>query len=1078
MRNIQRSVILLLAAFAFIHASAQQQSVVRGRIYDSSDQTTIVGANIIEFDSEDRVVNGAVSNVNGDFVLQMRNPSNAVRISVIGYEIQEITPDFVNPMTINLAPSTVQFEEVTVTAVARDHTRLTNINQRDDASSTVRISMEEMQGAGFSSAADALQGRVTGMDIIAASGDPGAGSQIVIRGLSSMGNSRPLIVIDGIPQFRISSDFDLASADQEDISNLINIPLQDIRSISVLKDGASTAQYGSRGADGVLLIETQQGRLGRVQFDYEYRSSLNVQPPAIPLLDGNEYIMLQLEQWHNNRGVFVIPPEIAYDRDYPDFYNYSANTDWLGELTRNSLSHDHYFRLSGGGERTRYSTSFNYMNEGGTTINTSANRFSTRMNLRYFLSRRFEFSIQFNYTYNEWERNLTFNQWGRNNVNVREVAYVKAPNMSIWEYDAFGRLTGEYFNPIRTYQGSGQEYFNPIAVSNLGRNDRFENSLENTFRVHYRFSDLLQFRQTITFQYSGNKEKRFLPYNAIGVDWLSWTANRAEEGNGNSTQIRSESQLSFNSPWDPDVHELSGALNWITNQSGYEWMNIQSNKIPSTDIQDPAIGGQINWIGSGSGQTRELGALANLNYKLLDRYMVQTILRADSHSAFGAANRWGLFSGVSLGWRFSSERFFENARWLGESMFRASWGVSGRQPGDAYARFANYESGGMGSYLTYTAIGPQRIQLDNLRWESITSYDLGIDFNLFDDRIFMTAEVYEKITEDLLFERYDIPTSSGFNQLRFFNGGELHNRGWEFLVDYRVIRTTDWRWSLRFNTTQNKNRFTSLPENFNTEQSTAIGNEDYPMRVVVGEPIGSFFGFRYQGVYPTDADAVARDADGNIIYDSEGDPVPMTYLGSYVFRGGDPIYADINNDGQIDLNDVVYIGDSNPDFTGGFGSTLRYRNLDLTLNFHYRIGFDIINLVAMQTQGMRNRHNQSKAVLRRWRTQGQDEPGMLPRAYLDHPASNLGSDRYMERGDFLRINSVQLRYRLEDRYAQRISARSVNISLSMRNLYTFTNYSGQDPEVGQDASNPFWIGVDRANTPPPRITTLSLNVGF
>ena len=1078
MRNIQKSVILLLAVFGFIHASAQQQSVVRGRIYDSSDQTTIVGANIIEFDSEDRVVNGTVSNVNGDFVLQMRNPSNAVRISVIGYEIQEITPDFVNPMTINLVPSTVQFEEVTVTAVARDHTRLTNISQRDDASSTVRINMEEMQGAGFVSAADALQGRVTGMDIITASGDPGSGSQIVIRGLSSMGNSRPLIVIDGIPQSRVSSDFELATADTEDISNLINIPLQDIRSISVLKDGASTAQYGSQGADGVLLIETHQGRLGRVQFDYEYRSSLNIQPPAIPMLNGDEYIMLQLEQWHNRHGVFVIPPEIGYDRNFPDFYNYSANTDWLGSLTRNALSHDHYFRISGGGERTRYSTSFGYTNEGGTTINTSMSRFSTRVNLDYFLSRRFVFTVQFNYTNNDFERNLTFNQWGRNNVNIREVAYMKAPNMSIMEYDAYGRLTGEYFNPITSYQGSGEQYFNPVAVSNLGRNDRFENSLENTFRMRYSFNDWLLFRQTLSFQYNGNKEKRFLPYNALGVDWLSWQANRAEEGNGSSTQIRSESQLAFNSPWDPDVHEFSGAVTWITNQSGFEWMNIQSNKIPSTGIQDPAIGGQINWIGSGSGQTRELGALANLNYKLFDRYMVQTILRADAHSSFGASHRWGLFKGVSLGWRFSSENLFSNSSWLGESMFRASWGVSGRQPGDAYARFANYESAGGGNYLFYPAIGPQRVQLDNLRWESITSYDLGIDLNLFDDRIFMTAEVYEKITEDLLFQRYDIPTSSGFNQLRFLNGGELHNRGWEFLVDYRIIRTADWRWSVSFNTTQNKNRFNSLPDNFNTEQSTAIGNEDYPKRVVVGEPIGSFFGFIYNGVYSTDADAVARDAEGNILYDSEGIPLPMTYLGTYIFRGGDAIYQDVNNDGQIDLNDVVYIGDSNPDFTGGFGSSLRYKSLDFTMNFHYRIGFDIINLVAMQTQGMRNRNNQSKAVLSRWRAQGQDEPGMLPRAYLDHPANNLGSDRYVEKGDFLRINSVQLRYRLDERFAQRISARTVNISLSMRNLYTFTNYSGQDPEVGQDASDPFWIGVDRANTPPPRTTTLSINVGF
>jgi TonB-linked SusC/RagA family outer membrane protein len=1079
MKNIQHSIFLLIAFLSFFNATAQQQNVVRGRIYDASDKTTIVGANIIEYDSDDRVVNGAVSNVNGDFVLQMRNPANVVRISVIGYEITQIKPDFKNPMSIDVRPSTVQFEEITVTARARDYSRLTNIEERDDASSTVRIDMRELQDVGFVSAADALQGRVTGLDIMAASGDPGSGSQIVIRGLSSMGNSRPLIVIDGIPQSRVAQDFALASADMEDISNLINIALQDIRSISVLKDGASTAVYGSSGADGVLLIETHQGRMGKVQFDYQYRGSANIQPPAIPMLNGNEYIMLQLEQWHNNRGIFTIDREIAFDRDFADFYNYSANTDWLGAVTQNSLTHDHYFNLSGGGERTRYFTSFGYMDEGGTTINTSARRFSTRINLDYFLSRRFVFSVKFNYYNHKNERNLTMDDGsGWRQRNIREMAYIKAPNMSIWEYDSEGNPTGEYFNPIRSYQGSGEIFFNPVALSNLGRNDRDENSLENTFQVRYSFNDWLTFRETITLKYDGNKEKRFLPYNALGTDWLAWSVNRAEEGNGNSTSIRTETQFLFNSPWNVDIHDLSGALTWITDKSGYEWMNIQANKIPSTSIQDPAFGGQINWIGSGSGETRELGALANVNYKYKDRYLVQTILRADAHSSFGSANRWGLFKGVSLGWRFSSEEFLTNIPWLGESMFRASWGVSGRQPRDAYARFSRYESLGSGNYLNYAAIGPTQVQLDNLRWESITSYDLGIDLNLFNDKVFITSEVYEKITTDLLFERYELPYSSGYDRLLFLNGGELQNRGWEFMAEYRVLNTTNWRWSLNFNTTQNKNRFNKLPDNFNTEQSTSIGNGQYPRRIIEGEPIGSFFGFIYKGVYPTDADAYALDADGNIIYDSRGYPVPMTYLGTYTFRGGDAIYEDINNDGQIDLNDVIYIGNSNPRFTGGFGTAIRYKNFDFTMNFHYRVGFDIINEVALQTQGMLNKNNQSKAVLSRWRVQGQDEEGMLPRAYLDHPANNLGSNRYVERGDFFRLNSLQLRYRIHDRHARRINARTANISISSRNLYTFTRYSGQDPEVGQNASDPFWMGVDRANTPPPKVTTLTLNIGF
>jgi len=293
-----------------------------------------------------------------------------------------------------------------------------------------------------------------------------------------------------------------------------------------------------------------------------------------------------------------------------------------------------------------------------------------------------------------------------------------------------------------------------------------------------------------------------------------------------------------------------------------------------------------------------------------------------------------------------------------------------------------------------------------------------------------------------------------------------------------VLQGENFRWSVNFNTSQNVNSFMALPDNFNTERSTSISNGEFPRRVMTGEPIGSFFGFRYLGVYPTDADALARDANGNLLRDEAGNPIPMIYTGTYIFKGGDAIYEDINKDGVIDLNDVVYIGDSNPDFIGGFGSSFDYKNFDLSFSFHYRLGFDIINQVAIETEGMNNRNNQSKAVLSRWRVQGQDEEGMLPRAYMNHPANNLGSDRYVEPGDFLRLINMKFGYRLRQDLCNKLRVRSLNFAVSARKMFTFTRYSGQDPEVGQDASDPFWVGVDRANTPPPKMLTMSISVGF
>ncbi len=1080
MKKIKKTIILILILFSFVGAFSQTKTTIRGKVVDQKDRSAIVGATIVESDKTNRVVNGTITDADGNFVYQMKNPANTLKVSVIGYQSKEFKPNPLKPVTIELTSSDVQLDQVTITAKTKSDNQLTNIDERDNASSRVKIDLMQMKDQGITSAADALQGKVAGMDIISASGDPGSGSQIVIRGLSSMGNNKPLIVIDGIIQDNIPSNFNLSSANTEDISNLINIALQDIKSIEVLKDAASTAIYGSRGADGVLLIETNRGRMGKVQFDYQYKSSINFQPPAIPMLNGDEYTMLQLEEWHNSKGVYTVPPEIAYNKDFVDFYNYSANTDWLGAITHTAVTNDHYFKVSGGGEKTRYFTSFSYVDEGGTTINTGAKRFSTRVNLDYFLSKKLLFTVQFDYTNNQINGNLSIN-----GQNIRQMAYLKAPNMSIWKHDADGKLTGEYFTPINSYQGDGYSYFNPVAVAKLGKMDESDNRLENTFRLKYSILDWLVFRETVSFQYSGTKSYNFLPYNAIGSDWLAWTVNKAEESNNLFNAFKTETMLSFDIPVKNKDHMVSGAASWSTNQSAYEWMNIQSNKAPTTSIQDPAIGGQINWMGSGTGKNRDLGALLNMNYKYKDKYMVQTILRADANAAFGANNHWGLFKGVSAAWRFSSEPFLDGAKgWLGESKLKASWGLSGRAPSDPYARYATYGTTSAGSYITNPAIVPNTIQLDNLKWESVSQTDFGWEINLFKDRLFFSGDLYRKMTTNILFTNYNIPTSSGFNQLAFLNGGEIKNTGWELSFNYKVVQTKDWLVSLDFNTSQNINSFVKLPDNYNPELST-IGNGSYPNKLVAGQPIGSFFGFKYLGVFASDADAMAKDALGNTLYDSKHNPIPLNYNGTYTFRGGDAHYADLNHDGKIDLNDVTYIGDSNPLLVGGFGSTFRYKHWTLSLNFYYRVGYDILNMIAMQTQGLgstsgsdNGKNNQSKAVLSRWRVQGQNYPGLLPRAYIDNPANNLGSDRYVEKGDFMRLNNVTFGYQFSQELCRKLGLQSASVNASARKLFTLTNYSGQDPEVGQNAADPFNVGRDYANTPPPKVLTISLAVGF
>jgi TonB-linked SusC/RagA family outer membrane protein len=1081
MKKIKKITLFILALCFFTAVFAQQKVIIRGRVVDIVDKSPVVGANVIEYDKDNRVVNGTVCDINGDFVLTMKDIVNKIKVSYMGYNIQEVKVDPTKSMMIELVASVKQIDEVVVTAMAQTkRNTLTNIDDRDKASSSVRMDLRDMKESGALSVADALQGRVSGLDILSASGDPGSGSRIVIRGLSSIGNSKPLIVIDGIPQASPPgySDFDLSSADAEDIGTLINMSIQDIKSVEILKDAAATAQYGSKGADGVLLIETHKGRKGNVNVFYTYKKSLNIQPPAIPMLTGDEYIMLQQEELHNESGIMTWPDGIdplsanAYLRN-----NYTQNINWIKEITKNAVTDDHYVNLMGGGEKANYFTSLSYVDEGGTTINTGSKTFSTRLNLDYNMSEKIFFNLTFSYTHFTREDNVIISNPDNSyeKRDIRQMAYIKAPNMSIWEYDANGQPTGEYFVPQYSYQGSGEWYYNPVAVANEGTNDLRRNSLLNGFTFRYRFKPWLTFNQTASIQISGEKANTFLPKNALGNDWVAWNANLGGEQNQVSQTFTTQSQLLYKIPLTNTKHEIYGALTWNTEQARTENMQVQSNRLPSSDTQDPAMGAHINWMGEYYSESRFLESVLSLNYKFADKYLFQSTYTRDGHTSFGKNNRWGSFYGISGAWRFSEEPFLKQLPFMGESKLRVSYGLSGRQPNDSYARFALYNT--MTGYLDEKAIVPQGVQLNNFKFETTASINIGLDLNLFKDRFNAVLELYKKTTTDLLFKDYATPSSSGYSSIKYLNGGELENMGWELMTDYKVIKRNDFIVSLKFNVSQNQNTFISLPENFNKEKSTDIGNGKFPQIIVEGEPIGSFYGFRFKGVYATDADAVAKDVNGNVLHDINGAPIPMTY-GSYIFKGGDSKYEDVNHDGKIDLNDVVYIGNSNPKLYGGFGTDIRYKNLSLSCHFQFRLGHDIVNMIAVQTQGMNDRNNQSKAVLRRWRAQGQSESDMLPRAIFGNSVNNLGSDRYVERGDFLRLINVMIGYKLGKKYCDKLHLNSMSITLSGRKLATFTNYSGQDPEVSPNAADPFWIGADYSRTPPPQVMTLALTLGL
>jgi len=1055
----------------------QSGKMIRGVVSDSISNERIIGATIAEYDSDNRIVKGTVTDLDGNFVLNISDPDHIFRVSYIGYLTEEFRINDREVFNILINAESIQMEEVTITAKSSVDP-LTGIAERDITGARVKVDMSSAIHTGASSADEALQGSISGVDIMSASGDPGSGTSIVIRGLTSLGGAKPLIVVDNIAQDVTGmADFDFASADQEDIGDLVNIAPQDIKSIEVLKDASTTAVWGSKGANGVLLIETYRGRRGKTRFSYQGKYTLNIQPPAIPMLNGDEYITLQLDALHNENPYFQLPDEIAYDRTYSGFYNYSANTEWLEEITRPGFINDQYIKMSGGGDKTRYFASVNYHNNTGTTLNTSLNRLSTRINLDYNISDKIVLTVNFNYTNSVKEDNYVLDP--KKNP-VRKMAYIKAPNMSIWEYDAEGNPTGEYFTPITSYQGSGITFYNPVAITDLSVNDKRTDQMQNSFIFRYNILPWMRFQQTIAITYVGSKVNQFLPSTAMGAPWVNPNNNLAVEINDVNRKTTFRSQLFLSPRLKNRNHQLSGVLMMENEDLTGESTVTSGSNLANVFLSDPANLSQMNSIESYNSQVRNMGFLGSLNYKLRDRYIFSLNARVDASSKFGANHRWGLFPSASLGWRFSQESWMENLEWLSDGKIRLSWGEVGRQPRNAYDRHAIFNTPfPVNSYMNQPVIVAQQVQLDNLKWETKTSINLGIDLGLFKDRIIIRADIYKDRIDDLLWGNYQIPGISGYNTLKWFNGGVMDNRGWELFTSAILLRERDISWMVNANISQNFNSFEQFPDNFNNEVGSSIGTGVYPRKINIGQPVGSFYGFRYQGVWPTDASVIATTASGEVLNDLTGTPVELSYRdGEHIFAGGDAIYQDVNHDGVIDINDVVYLGDSNPEFMGGFGSSFTWKDLMISAQFHFRTGFDIVNTVAMDTEGMLDRRNQSKAVLQRWTYQGQDEPGLLPRAYMNHPANNLGSSRYVEAGDFIRLNNVSIRYSLPKDVCRYLRVSGFDIAVTMRKLLTITRYTGQDPEVPQVGDDPFWFGTDKANTPPPRAFTISMLLEF
>jgi TonB-linked SusC/RagA family outer membrane protein len=1085
--------ILFLLSVTGIVAFAQNTktaATVQGKITDS-DNKPVPNVTVAEHDADGRTIRAVKTDVEGNYSIKVADLNHKLSFSHISFKTQEFSIGTRTTINLKMEELGRDLGVVIVTAQKRSDNGMIQIPEKNLTTAQSSISAKELEEMSSTSIDQALQGRLPGVDITATSGDPGAGMSIRIRGTSSINSSTdPLIVVDGMPyETQIPSDFNFGAADELGYASLLNIAPTDIREITILKDAAATAVWGSRAASGVVVITTKRGGVSKPAITYTLKATMSKQPEAIPMLNGDQYSTLIPEAYMNSTGTPLntqVVKEFQYDPNDPYwYYNYSRNTDWIKAITQTGYSQDHNIAMTGGGEKARYYASLSYLNQQGTTLGTYLNRISTRINLDYIVSQKIRFKSDLSYSYTDNNRNFA--------NNLRDVAYRKMPNMSIYEYDEFGNLSGNYFSPANNIQGqygsinSGGNVtgtFNPVAMAKQAKNNIITQRVTPHFNLQYDIiKTVLMATFDVQFDINNTKNKSFLPQTATGRPWTEPSVNRAYDGDVDVFNVQTKTNIVFTPKLKGEKHNLISFLSLNTYDNKYVSQEVLTSNTANSILQDPSSPSRTqistSRLAAYVGQTRSVGLLLNAQYSYDDKYILNVGVRGDGHSRFGPEYRYGLFPSASIRWRVSGEKFMKRyEKKVDDLSFRASYGHTGNAPRRDYSYFSTYNTFSW-TYLNQAGVYPSNMELKDLRWETIVGMNAGVNISMFQKRFTADIEFYKNRTKEMFFPGLLISSFTGFNTVDM-NVGTMDNQGFELGLGITPIKTKVWQLDFNFNIARNINMIREISDLYPRDKGDITRNGEYKTFMQVNNPFGSFYGFKYAGVYKDKEATIAHDAKGQPIIGPTGQTVYMKFnypsIG-YTFQPGDVMYEDINHDGNINYQDIVYLGNGNPKYTGGFGASVSWKgSWKLTAFFNYRYKYDIVNGTKINTTSMYEFDNQSTAVLRRWRKEG--DVTDIPRALYRTGYNWLGSDYYVEDGSFLRFRTLTLRYTMPKKVVSKLKLKNLSAYLTGENLFTWTNYTGQDPEVSMRGSDPFRVAIDYSFTPPVKAITLGITASF
>lgn len=989
---------------------------------------------------------GISTDNNGRFSINVPEASGILVFSYLGFISQEVAINGRAAVDVKMVEDVSALNEVVVVGYGTQ-------KKTDITGSVASVSQDRIKDLPVSGIDQALKGQVAGMNITQNTGSPGGGVTVRIRGNNSItAGNNPLYVIDGFPVSGGGRGTDGVPGAGNPL-NTINP--SDIESVDVLKDASATAIYGSRGANGVIIITTKTGKAGKGKLTFDNYTSIQNASKRLDVLDAEEFVELHIESRNNGwlrsggnpntpnsgRGRFSVSP-IYFD---PSQWR---RTEWQDQVLTTGIIQNYNLGTTGGNENIRYALSANYLKNEGIIVNSALQRYSFRANIDAKINEKVNVGLRItpSYTINPGVRSDGhFSSGG-----VLGLALRMPPLISPYLPD------GRYENPLAlrtaTTLGSIGAIDNPVAKLNEDQYDLDQGRILSNIFAEYKILDNLQFKSSLGVNGNFNRVHTFLSSKTGRAGSPPPSVPSGTASSSQDIEWLNENLLTYETAIN-EKNRITAIGGFSIQKNDYKFIQVAGNNYPNDNVQYVAAAGIIESGTELRNQSSLLSYYGRINYAFDDRYLITATLRRDGSSRFGEENKYGTFPSAAFAWRMSEENFIKKIPFISNLKWRLSYGISGNNSIPNYAYVPNVVTNGyvIGTGQTVVnGVNAGRLANPFITWETMRSINLGLDLGILKNRLEFTIDAYKSNTDGLLLD-VNIPAISGFGT-SLENIGEVENRGLEIAVNSRNL-INNLKWNTGFNISFNKNKVIAL----GGSAGDFIDVGDYS-RTAVGRPLGLFYTRVTDGVFNS-----VEEVKNHVPQDNSPQP-------------GDRRFKDVNNDGKIDNNDLDFTGNPNPDFIFGFTNNFSFKGFELNVLLNGSYGNDIYyqHSAALNLNGNVNNIELAK---NRWRSAETPGSGNIPKAVFGFTTlSDVGSDFYVMDGSFLRLTNITLAYNIPKTLINKISLQNARVYVGGQNMFTVSKYPGYDPETGSGGNNPLVQGVDNGIYPMARAFTLGLNI--